>query len=308
MAGKKTRTPVGGGSRGTSARKDDGSAREGARATPKAKAKGTTTKAAAKPRAKQRQLKPSREDVFVQEYLVDLNGRQAAIRAGYSAQSARQTACELLAKPEVHAKLQKAMDERANRTGITADAVLERLWAMANADPRELTEHHRSCCRYCWGKDHKFQRTPRELEEARAKHELDQNEAIADAKAQGLRPPSSRPFDEAGGIGWDPRRDPHPDCPECFGEGIERVVFKDTRDLSPSARLLYAGVKTTQHGMEIKMHDPQAAMRDVGRHLGMFKDKVEHSGSVGVHKTVNDILNELDGAGTGLPPHGRGGS
>lgn len=298
---KKTTKPLGSGSRGKSARKDGGRAREGARAADKGKT-------ATKKRATQRKLKPSREDVFVQEYLVDLNGAKAAIRAGFSPRSARQTASELLAKPEVQAKLQAAMDARAERTGITADQVLKKLWDMANADPRELTEHHRSCCRYCWGKGNRFQRTPREMEEARAEHEKAQKQAAAEAAEAGEKPPRLRPFNEEGGIGYDPRHDPNPECPECFGEGVNRVVFKDTRDLSPGARLLYAGVKTTQNGMEIKMHDPQAALRDVGRHLGMFKDKVEHSGSVGVHKTVESLLDEIDGSGTGLPAHGRGSS
>lgn len=300
MAGKSTK-PLGGGSRGKTARKDGGSAKEGARSAPKGKQAG-------KKRAPQRRLKPSREDVFVQEYLVDLNGAKAAIRAGFSPRSARQTASELLAKLEVQEKLRLAMDARAERTGITADRVLKQLWDMANADPRELAEHHRSCCRYCWGKENRYQRTPREMEEARAQHVKAHKDAVLEAAATGEKPPRMQPFDEAGGVGYDPRHDPNQDCPECFGEGVNRVVFKDTRDLSPGARLLYAGVKTTQNGMEIKMHDPQAALRDIGRHLGMFKDKVEHSGSVGVHKTVESLLDEIDGSGTGLPDHGRGGS
>ena len=52
-------------------------------------------------------------------------------------------------------------------------------------------------------------------------------------------------FDEASGIGYDPRCDPHPDCPECFGEGVVKVFVKDTRDLSPMAERLYAGVEET---------------------------------------------------------------
>jgi hypothetical protein len=39
-----------------------------------------------------------------------------------------------------------------------------------------------------------------------------------------------------GGPGWDPRRAPHPDCPECFGEGVERVHVNDTRQLSRARR------------------------------------------------------------------------
>jgi phage terminase small subunit len=66
-----------------------------------------------------------KQEAFVREYLVDLNATQAAIRAGYSAKTARQTAAEYLAKPDIAAAVQKAMDERAERTEITADYVLK---------------------------------------------------------------------------------------------------------------------------------------------------------------------------------------
>lgn len=217
---------------------------------------------------------PSRVDVFVQEYLVDLNGRQAAIRAGYSPTSARQTAAELLATVAVQEAVTAAMVERAKRTGITQDKVLERFWSIATADPSELTEHYRGCCRYCWGKDNRYQYTPRELEVARREHE----KLVAEAETEAEK---LAPFDECGGVGYNPRNDPNPDCPECFGEGEPRAFFKDTRDLSPNAKRLFAGVKVTQHGLEIKTHDPMAALVNVGKHLGMFRDRVELTGKDG---------------------------
>lgn len=260
------------------------------------KAAPAKKKAPSKPKT---QRKPSRVDLFVVEYLKDLNGRQAAIRAGYSPASARQTACDLLSEPEVKAKVQKAMDERRERTGIATDAVVDRLWAIATADPRELIELYRSCCRYCYGTDHRYQRTRGEMERDRAQHDAD-NEARVKANEP------ERPFDEQGGIGYNPKNDPHPDCPECFGDGVERVVAKDTRDLSPSARLLYAGVKTTQHGLQVLTHDQKATLVDCGRHLGIFKEKVELTGKNGGpiehrEKQLDDLLRDIDGAGTGLP-------
>jgi len=60
----------------------------------------------------------------MREYLVDLNATQAAIRAGYSADSAGAIGAENLTKPEIQAAIQSAMDERAKRTEITADYVL----------------------------------------------------------------------------------------------------------------------------------------------------------------------------------------
>ena len=65
-----------------------------------------------------------KQQAFIKEYLVDLNATQAAIRAGYSEKTARQIAAEYLAKPNIKAAVQEAMDERAQRTEITADYVL----------------------------------------------------------------------------------------------------------------------------------------------------------------------------------------
>src|SRR5260370_35393099 len=64
---------------------------------------------------------------FVQEYLSELNGAQAAIRAGYSAKTARVIGHENLTKPEIAAAIEKAMAERAERTGLTGDMVIDEL-------------------------------------------------------------------------------------------------------------------------------------------------------------------------------------
>jgi phage terminase small subunit len=70
---------------------------------------------------------------FVAEYLVDLNATQAAIRAGYSAKTARQQASELLAKPDIAQAVARAQEKRAQRTGITAEKVLEDIERIADA-------------------------------------------------------------------------------------------------------------------------------------------------------------------------------
>lgn len=65
-----------------------------------------------------------KQERFVQEYLVDLNATQAAIRAGYSAKTANEQGARLLTNVSVRSAIQKAMDARSERTGITADYVL----------------------------------------------------------------------------------------------------------------------------------------------------------------------------------------
>jgi phage terminase small subunit len=71
---------------------------------------------------------------FVQEYLIDLNAAQAAIRAGYSAKTARVIGHENLRKPEIAAAVEKAMAERAERTEVTADLVVGELRKIAFAN------------------------------------------------------------------------------------------------------------------------------------------------------------------------------
>ena len=64
---------------------------------------------------------------FVEEYLIDLNATQAAIRAGYSPQTAYSIGEENLRKPEIKSRIDKAMAERSRRTGINQDRVLQEL-------------------------------------------------------------------------------------------------------------------------------------------------------------------------------------
>lgn len=61
---------------------------------------------------------------FVEEYLIDLNATQAAIRAGYSPDTAGSIGAENLKKPEIKSRIDKAMAERSRRTGINQDRVL----------------------------------------------------------------------------------------------------------------------------------------------------------------------------------------
>lgn len=79
-----------------------------------------------------------KQATFVQEYLIDLNATQAAIRAGYSEDTAYSIGHENLSKPEILDAIQAAMDLRAERTGITVDRVLVELARMGFADVRQI--------------------------------------------------------------------------------------------------------------------------------------------------------------------------
>ena len=81
-----------------------------------------------------------KNEAFCDEYLIDLNATQAAIRAGYSVESAGSIGSELLQKPEIRARIDKAMAERSRRTGINADRVLRELARVAFVDPSQVND------------------------------------------------------------------------------------------------------------------------------------------------------------------------
>ncbi|MDX0262422.1 terminase small subunit [Sinorhizobium meliloti] len=75
---------------------------------------------------------------FVEEYLIDLNATQAAIRAGYSKKTANEIGAENLAKPSIKAAVEDALAKRSEETRIDANWVLQRLAAEAEADIADL--------------------------------------------------------------------------------------------------------------------------------------------------------------------------
>jgi len=85
---------------------------------------------ARKPTAKQQR--------FVEEYLVDLNGTQAAIRAGYSDKRASETAYQLLQKAPVRDAIAAAKAERSEETKIDAAYVLHRLVEIDQMDVADI--------------------------------------------------------------------------------------------------------------------------------------------------------------------------
>lgn len=93
---------------------------------------------ASSPESKQERVLNARQSLFVQEYLVDLNATQAAIRAGYSEKTAASQGQRLLRNVEIAKHIQKAMDQRANTVQITAERVLLEVARLAMYDPRKF--------------------------------------------------------------------------------------------------------------------------------------------------------------------------
>lgn len=78
--------------------------------------------------------------LFVDEYLIDLNATQAAIRAGYSTRRATEIGYQLLQRPEVAQAIQAAMAERSKRTEVEADYVIRRLREIDEMDVLDIHE------------------------------------------------------------------------------------------------------------------------------------------------------------------------
>ncbi len=66
----------------------------------------------------------AKQAAFVEQYLIDLNARQAAIRAGYSEDTAKEIGYENLTKPHIQQAIAEAQKERSKRVQVTQDYVL----------------------------------------------------------------------------------------------------------------------------------------------------------------------------------------
>jgi len=79
-----------------------------------------------------------KQEMFCKEYLIDLNATQAAIRAGYSKKTAKDIACENLAKPNIQKRILELKEKRSKRVEVDSDYVLKELLNWADGDYTEL--------------------------------------------------------------------------------------------------------------------------------------------------------------------------
>lgn len=211
-----------------------------------------------------------KQRTFGEEYVLDLNARQAAKRAGYAHPDSDGSI--VLALPHVRAYIDELLEQRAQRNAALQDRVLKQLEEIVFGDVNEVVQYRRTACRYCHGINNRYQWTAVEFERAQ--------EAAEHANAK-------MPFNP-GGYGYDRKAEANPDCPECSGEGRGDVFAMDSRKLSPTGKLLYAGAKSGRDGLEVKVIDVPKHREMLMRHLGMFKDKVEHSGAI---ESTGPVLN-----------------
>lgn len=158
----------------------------------------------------------AKQQRFVEEYLVDLNATQAAIRAGYSAKTANEQGARLLANVSVAAAVSEAQQARSERTEITQDMVLRELGKIGFANMQDYMR------------------------------------VGADGD----------PYLDFSGLS----RDQAAALIEVTVEDFKEGRGEDARDV---------------RRVKFKLADKKGALVDIGKHLGMFKDRVEHSGPGG---------------------------
>lgn len=230
---------------------------------------------------------------FVAEYPLDFNGRNAAVRAGYSPRCAAAQASKLLARDDVADLIRAGMTRREQKLDITAERVLAETWGIATADVNDLVEFRIACCRHCYGTNFGHQRTAIEMRNDRAQFEVDKRKAIA--KDPDLAA-DYEDFDEMGGIGYDARKPPNADCERCWGKGVGEAHFKDTRDLSPAAKALYAGVKQTKDGYQMLLIDKMGALEKLFKHLNLYKAEIKEQADA-----LGEFLAAVQSKGGKLP-------
>lgn len=82
------------------------------------------------------------------------------------------------------------------------------------------------------------------------------------------------------------------DITEIVNTDGEEVYIKPTATLSDMKKKAISSIKQTKDGIEIKFHDKEKALEMLGRHLGMFKDKVEVSGDMKVNNPYAELTTE----------------
>lgn len=208
-----------------------------------------------------------KQEGFAQDYVLRGMTKADAYRNNYDcSKMAEQTVwsnCVALAKnPQVALRIQELIQQRRDALDTEIDMSVKKLLAeyiaIKNVDPNELTQVRSFCCRHCYGEGNLYQW--REHEYLRA---CDQAE-----KAGQPLP------DIAGGFGFKQAQPPNPECDECQGSGVTRVVALDTTRLSAGAKLLYRGAQQTKDGIKVLFADKDKALDQIGRMLGAFNDKL----------------------------------
>ncbi|MGC0795436.1 terminase small subunit [Pantoea agglomerans] len=201
----------------------------------------------------------AQEQIFVTAFLKTRDKYDAYKKAGYT--GGDRAARMLHRKPNITRAINRGLEQLHKDAVLSGQEVLRHWHEIAIADPGEISQMRRCCCRHCWGERFLYQW--RDIDE----YDRAAEKAIA----------AGKPQPEYGGLGFMENDDPNPDCPRCAGEGVADVYLADTRDLTGPSRRLIAGVKKSKFGIEIMMRDQDAALKNLAafHHLAVSEQERE---------------------------------
>lgn len=224
-----------------------------------------------------------KQETFVLAYLETGNASEAYRRA-FNTQNMLPTtinnrAYVLLRDDKIRARVETAREQSFNRATIDRAGVLALITEIATASAADLMEVNVRCCRHCWGvnfayqwkNDAEFGYKVAEALDVTAREHRQWEKDVALGARRPEPEPQPVPTDE-GGYGFDVFAKPNPDCPRCLGEGHTTTRLKDTRELKGAARRLYAGVKQTREGIEVKTRDQDKMIALLAKEFGIAKD------------------------------------
>lgn len=212
------------------------------------------------------QKKANRRALFVAEYLIDLNGRKAAIRAGFAEKSAHVTASRLLKDPWVKAEVRRELADRRKRLRVSADKVEQELAKIGFANLLDYLEPDGSI---------NLRKINRDLAAAILEVKVDKIEMAGPDNPEDPSSPAGEPVPhEPGEVeGAEPaspvQAAPSTSArlePQAHGGALKRT----------------AAAKATIITTKLKLHPKVAALELLGKRLKMFTDKVEHEGKISV--------------------------
>lgn len=221
---------------------------------------------------------------FIDEYCIDLNGTKAAIRAGYSPKTANEQSTRMLANVHIKKLIDEKLAEIAKRNGIDQDYAIQGWKKAYEAKFTEFANIVIVCCRYCHGKNHGYQFTKNEYKAK--KKAFDDDEISKELIIKGYL---AKEFDDEGGIGFDGRKKPHKDCPECFGDGKLVLRINPTDTMTDEMLLNLKGFKRTKGDYEIVLMDKEKALDAISRYVGLY----EKENKVIFETPSDDELREL---------------
>jgi phage terminase small subunit len=223
-----------------------------------------------------------KQDAFVLGYLETGNASEAYRRA-YDCQNMKEhtinnRASELLRHSGIKARVEELRERTVSSAVLQKADVINLITEIATADASHLSQIQVRNCRHCWGLGHRYHWTNATEFAFRCAEVSDSNaaairehERMTAGSSKHVPPPKPRemPTDE-GGYGFVVTNPPNPECPSCLGEGHEVIVFRDTRHLKGAAKRLFAGVKKTKEGIEIKQRDQDKALEMLAKIHGVL--------------------------------------